>query len=273
MKKRKILAMLMVAALSAGMLAGCGSDDTKEESKSTEADTKENTEENKDTEETKEESTEESADQPEGTEEEVSGFTDGSGDGEGTDETADDTSTVLDTSEPLTGFHHAEIEVKDYGTIKVELDADTAPISVTNFVKLAQEHFYDGLTFHRIIDGFMIQGGDPEGTGIGGPGYSIHGEFSNNGFTNNLKHTPGVLSMARTMMPNSAGSQFFIMHAAAPHLDGEYAGFGKVIEGMENVNKIAEVRCDYSDRPMAQQKMAKVTVETFGVDYPEPEKC
>ena len=149
MKKRKILAMLMVAALSAGMLAGCGSDDTKEESKSTEADTKENTEENKDTEETKEESTEESADQPEGTEEEVSGFTDGSGDGEGTDETADDTSTVLDTSEPLTGLHHAEIEVKDYGTIKVELDADTAPISVTNFVKLAQEHFYDGLTFHR----------------------------------------------------------------------------------------------------------------------------
>ena len=141
MKKRKILAMLMVAALSAGMLAGCGSDDTKEESKSTEADTKENTEENKDTEETKEESTEESADQPEGTEEEVSGFTDGSGDGEGTDETADDTSTVLDTSEPLTGLHHAEIEVKDYGTIKVELDADTAPISVTNFVKLAQEHF------------------------------------------------------------------------------------------------------------------------------------
>ena len=161
MKKRKILAMLMVAALSAGMLAGCGSDDTKEESKSTEADTKENTEENKDTEETKEESTEESADQSEGTEEEVSGFTDGSGDGEDTD-TADDTSTVLDTSEPLTGLHHAEIEVKDYGTIKVELDADTAPISVTNFVKLAQEHFYDGLTFHRIIDGFMIQGGDPE---------------------------------------------------------------------------------------------------------------
>lgn len=274
MKKRKILAMLMVAALSAGMLAGCGSDNTKEESKSTEAaDTKESTEENKDTEETKEESTDDSADQSEGTEEEVSGFTDGSGDGEGTDETADDTSTVLDTSEPLTGLHHAEIEVKDYGTIKVELDADTAPISVTNFVKLAQEHFYDGLTFHRIIDGFMIQGGDPEGTGIGGPGYSIHGEFSNNGFTNNLKHTPGVLSMARTMMPNSAGSQFFIMHAAAPHLDGEYAGFGKVIEGMENVNKIAEVRCDYSDRPMAQQKMAKVTVETFGVDYPEPEKC
>lgn len=273
MKKRKILAMLMVAALSAGMLAGCGSDNTKEESKSTEAaDTKESTEENKDTEETKEESTDESADQSEGTEEEVSGFTDGSGDGEDTD-TADDTSTVLDTSEPLTGLHHAEIEVKDYGTIKVELDADTAPISVTNFVKLAQEHFYDGLTFHRIIDGFMIQGGDPEGTGIGGPGYSIHGEFSNNGFTNNLKHTPGVLSMARTMMPNSAGSQFFIMHAAAPHLDGEYAGFGKVIEGMENVNKIAEVRCDYSDRPMAQQKMAKVTVETFGVDYPEPEKC
>ena len=272
MKKRKILAMLMVAALSAGMLAGCGSDDTKEESKSTEADTKENTEENKDTEETKEESTEESADQPEGTEEEVSGFTDGSGDGEGTDETADDTSTVLDTSEPLTGLHHAEIEVKDYGTIKVELDADTAPISVTNFVKLAQEHFYDGLTFHRIIDGFMIQGGCPQGTGMGGPGYSIKGEFSQNGFKNDLKHTEGVLSMARSMMPNSAGSQFFIMHKDAPHLDGAYAAFGKVTEGRDVVNKIAEERTDYSDRPLKTQKIKSMTVDTFGVEYPEPEK-
>lgn len=161
----------------------------------------------------------------------------------------------------------------NHGSFTIELFADKAPITVGNFRKLAESGFYDGTIFHRVIRGFMIQGGDPEGTGIGGPGYSIRGEFSHNGFTNNLKHTPGVLSMARTMMPNSAGSQFFIMHAAAPHLDGEYAGFGKVIEGMENVNKIAETRCDYSDRPMAQQKMAKVTVETFGVDYPEPEKC
>lgn len=241
MKKRKILAMLMVAALSAGMLAGCGSDDTKEESKSTEvADTKENTEENKDTEETKEESTEESADQSEGTEEEVSGFTDGSGDGEGTDETADDTSTVLDTSEPLTGLHHAEIEVKDYGTIKVELDADTAPISVTNFVKLAQEHFYDGLTFHRIIDGFMIQGGDPNGDGTGGSDENIKGEFSNNGVENNISHTRGTISMARAQDPDSGSSQFFIVQADSTFLDGDYAGFGHVTEGMDIVDKICE---------------------------------
>ena len=231
MKKRKILAMLMVAALSAGMLAGCGSDDTKEESKSTEADTKENTEENKDTEETKEESTEESADQPEGTEEEVSGFTDGSGDGEDTD-TADDTSTVLDTSEHLTGLHHAEIEVKDYGTIKVELDADTAPISVTNFVKLAQEHFYDGLTFHRIIDGFMIQGGDPEGTGRGGSDETIKGEFSENGVKNDISHERGVISMARSSDPDSASSQFFIVQSDSTYLD--------VTEGMDIVDQICK---------------------------------
>lgn len=240
MKKRKILAMLMVAALSAGMLAGCGSDDTKEESKGTEADTKENTEENKDTEETKEESTEESADQPEGTEEEVSGFTDGSGDGEGTDETADDTSTVLDTSEPLTGLHHAEIEVKDYGTIKVELDADTAPISVTNFVKLAQEHFYDGLTFHRIIDGFMIQGGDPEGTGRGGSDETIKGEFSENGVKNDISHERGVISMARSSDPDSASSQFFIVQSDSTYLDGQYAAFGHVTEGMDIVDQICK---------------------------------
>ena len=240
MKKRKILAMLMVAALSAGMLAGCGSDDTKEESKSTEAaDTKENTEENKDTEETKEESTEESADQSEGTEEEVSGFTDGSGDGEDTD-TADDTSTVLDTSEPLTGLHHAEIEVKDYGTIKVELDADTAPISVTNFVKLAQEHFYDGLTFHRIIDGFMIQGGDPEGTGRGGSDETIKGEFSENGVKNDISHERGVISMARSSDPDSASSQFFIVQSDSTYLDGQYAAFGHVTEGMDIVDQICK---------------------------------
>jgi len=240
MKKRKILAMLMVAALSAGMLAGCGSDNTKEESKSTEAaDTKESTEENKDTEETKEESTDESADQSEGTEEEVSGFTDGSGDGEDTD-TADDTSTVLDTSEPLTGLHHAEIEVKDYGTIKVELDADTAPISVTNFVKLAQEHFYDGLTFHRIIDGFMIQGGDPEGTGRGGSDETIKGEFSENGVKNDISHERGVISMARSSDPDSASSQFFIVQSDSTYLDGQYAAFGHVTEGMDIVDQICK---------------------------------
>ena len=240
MKKRKILVMLMVAALSAGMLAGCGSDNTKEESKSTEAaDTKESTEENKDTEETKEESTDESADQSEGTEEEVSGFTDGSGDGEDTD-TADDTSTVLDTSEPLTGLHHAEIEVKDYGTIKVELDADTAPISVTNFVKLAQEHFYDGLTFHRIIDGFMIQGGNPEGTGRGGSDETIKGEFSENGVKNDISHERGVISMARSSDPDSASSQFFIVQSDSTYLDGQYAAFGHVTEGMDIVDQICK---------------------------------
>lgn len=165
------------------------------------------------------------------------------------------------------------IEMENGDIIKAELYPEIAPNTVNNFISLVKKGYYDGIIFHRVINGFMIQGGDPQGTGIGGPGYSIKGEFSHNGFQNDLKHTPGVLSMARTMIPDSAGSQFFIMHAAAPHLDGEYAGFGKVIEGMENVNKIAETRCDYNDRPMAQQKMAKVTVETFGVDYPEPEKC
>lgn len=156
--------------------------------------------------------------------------------------------------------------------IKAELYPDIAPISVNNFVSLVSKGFYDGLIFHRVIRGFMIQGGDPEGTGCGGPGYSIKGEFSANGFENNLKHTEGVLSMARSMAPNSAGSQFFIMHKTSPHLDGSYAAFGKVIEGMEAVNKIAETPTDYSDRPMADQIMKSVTVETFGVEYPEPEK-
>ena len=157
--------------------------------------------------------------------------------------------------------------------IKAELYPETAPISVNNFISLIQKNFYDGLIFHRIIKGFMIQGGDPEGTGMGGPGYSIKGEFAYNGVKNDLKHTAGVLSMARSMMPDSAGSQFFIMHKDAPHLDGQYAAFGKVIEGMENVNKIAETATDYSDRPLQDQKIKTVTVETFGVDYPEPEKC
>lgn len=156
--------------------------------------------------------------------------------------------------------------------MKAELYPDIAPVSVNNFISLIQKNFYDGLIFHRVIRGFMIQGGDPQGTGMGGPGYSIKGEFAANGFQNDLKHTEGVLSMARSMMPDSAGSQFFIMHKNAPHLDGSYAAFGKIIEGMDVVNKIAETPTDYSDRPLEDQKIAAVTVETFGVDYPEPKK-
>ncbi len=157
--------------------------------------------------------------------------------------------------------------------MKAELYPDIAPISVNNFISLINKNFYDGLIFHRVIRGFMIQGGDPEGTGCGGPGYSIKGEFSANGVENNLKHTEGVLSMARSMAPDSAGSQFFIMHKTSPHLDGSYAAFGKVIEGMEVVNKIAETATDYYDRPLEDQKLKSVTVDTFGVEYPEPERC
>ena len=160
----------------------------------------------------------------------------------------------------------------DGGVIKAELYPEIAPVSVNNFISLTQKNFYDGLIFHRVIKGFMIQGGDPNGTGTGGPGYSIPGEFAINGFENNLKHTEGVLSMARSMHPDSAGSQFFIMHKTSPHLDGQYAAFGKVIEGMDVVNKIAETATDYSDRPLEDQVMKTVTVDTFGVDYPEPEK-
>ena len=165
------------------------------------------------------------------------------------------------------------IEMENGDIMKAELYPEIAPNTVNNFISLIKKGYYDGVIFHRVIPGFMIQGGDPDGTGMGGPGYSIKGEFSHNGFQNDLKHTPGVLSMARTMIPDSAGSQFFIMHETSPHLDGEYAAFGKVIEGLEVVDKIARVNTDYSDRPMEEQKMAKVTVETFGVDYPEPEKC
>ncbi|MBO5154668.1 MAG: peptidylprolyl isomerase [Eubacterium sp.] len=165
------------------------------------------------------------------------------------------------------------IEMENGDIMKAELYPEIAPNTVNNFISLIKKGYYDGVIFHRVIPGFMIQGGDPDGTGMGGPGYSIKGEFSHNGFKNDLKHTPGVLSMARTMIPDSAGSQFFIMHETSPHLDGEYAAFGKVIEGLEVVDKIARVNTDYSDRPMEEQKMAKVTVETFGVDYPEPEKC
>lgn len=155
--------------------------------------------------------------------------------------------------------------------IKAELYPEIAPNTVNNFISLINHNFYDGVIFHRVIRGFMLQGGDPDGNGTGGPGYSIKGEFSSNGFKNDLKHTAGVLSMARTMIPDSAGSQFFIMHQDAPHLDGEYAAFGKVIEGMDVVNKIAEMPTDYSDRPIHDQVMETVTVDTFGVDYPEPD--
>lgn len=165
------------------------------------------------------------------------------------------------------------IEMENGDIMKAELYPEIAPNTVNNFISLINKGYYDGVIFHRVIPGFMIQGGDPDGTGMGGPGYSIKGEFSQNGFKNDLKHTPGVLSMARTMIPDSAGSQFFIMHETSPHLDGAYAAFGKLIEGLEVVDKIARVRTDYSDRPMETQKMAKVTVDTFGVDYPEPEKC
>ena len=165
------------------------------------------------------------------------------------------------------------ITMENGDVMKAELYPEIAPNTVNNFISLIQKNFYDGVIFHRVIRGFMLQGGDPEGTGMGGPGYHIKGEFSNNGFNNDLKHTPGVLSMARTMIPDSAGSQFFIMHQTSPHLDGEYAAFGKVIEGMDIVNKIAEMPTDYRDRPLEDQKMKSVTVETFGVEYPEPEKC
>ena len=163
--------------------------------------------------------------------------------------------------------------MKDGSVMKAELYPEIAPNSVNNFISLVKKGFYNGLTFHRVIPGFMIQGGCPNGTGMGGPGYSIRGEFAHNGFANDLKHTPGVLSMARAMNPNSAGSQFFIMHKTSPHLDGEYAAFGKVTEGLEVVDTIANVRTDFRDKPLSPVVMETVTVETFGVDYPEPERC
>ena len=156
--------------------------------------------------------------------------------------------------------------------MKAELYPEIAPNTVNNFISLVQNGFYDGLIFHRVIRGFMIQGGCPDGTGMGGPGYTIKGEFSQNGFANDLRHTEGVLSMARAMHPDSAGSQFFIMHKNSPHLDGAYAAFGKITEGMDIVNKIAEAATDYSDRPLEEQKMKKVTVDTMGVEYPAPER-
>ena len=163
-------------------------------------------------------------------------------------------------------------EMENGDLMKAELYPEIAPNTVNNFISLIKKGFYDGLIFHRVIYGFMLQGGDPEGTGMGGPGYSIKGEFTGNGFKNDLKHTPGVLSMARTMQPNSAGSQFFIMHKNASHLDGQYAAFGKVIEGLDVVDKIADVDVDGNDKPRQPQRMKKVTVDTFGVDYPAPQK-
>lgn len=165
------------------------------------------------------------------------------------------------------------IEMQNGGVIKAELYPETAPNTVNNFISLIQKGFYDGKIFHRVIPGFMIQGGCPDGTGMGGPGYTIKGEFAFNGFENNLKHTAGVLSMARAMHPDSAGSQFFIMHEKSPHLDGAYAAFGKITEGMDVVNKIAETATDYQDRPLEEQKMNTVTVETFGAEYEEPQKA
>lgn len=163
-------------------------------------------------------------------------------------------------------------EMENGDIIKAELYPEIAPNTVNNFISLINKGYYDGLIFHRVIKGFMIQGGDPEGTGMGGPGYGIKGEFASNGFKNDLAHEAGVLSMARSMMPNSAGSQFFIMHKDSPHLDGDYAAFGKVTEGMDVVDKIAESKTDRSDRPVEEQKIKKVTVDTFGEEYPEPEK-
>ena len=163
-------------------------------------------------------------------------------------------------------------EMENGDLMKAELYPEIAPNTVNNFISLIQSGYYNGLCFHPVIRGFMIQGGCPEGTGTGGPGYSIRGEFAQNGFSNDLKHSPGVLSMARTMAPDSAGSQFFIMHKDSPHLDGAYAAFGKITEGMEIVDRIAETDTDYSDRPIKPQVLKTVTVETFGETYPEPEK-
>lgn len=165
------------------------------------------------------------------------------------------------------------ITMENGDVMKAELYPEIAPNTVNNFISLVQKGYYNGLIFHRVIKGFMIQGGCPNGTGMGGPGYSIRGEFAQNGFANPLKHDAGVLSMARTMMPNSAGSQFFIMHQPAPHLDGAYAAFGKIIEGMPVVDKIAAVPTNRMDAPKTPQRIASMTVELFGETYPEPQKC
>ena len=234
--KRKLLAALCVTAKSASLLAGCGSSDKTEDTTKTE-ETK--TEETSDQEKTATDSSSDSSEVASEEEGKEAGFSDGS-ETEGSDSENESTGVLLDTSEELTGTHHAEIEVKDYGTIEVELDADTAPITVTNFVKLAQEGFYDGLTFHRIMDGFMIQGGDPNGNGTGGSDENIKGEFSSNGVENNISHTRGTISMARANDPDSGSSQFFIVQSDSTFLDGDYAGFGHVTSGMDIVDQICK---------------------------------
>ena len=173
----------------------------------------------------------------------------------------------MENKNPIVTF-----EMENGDVFKAELYPEIAPNTVKNFISLVNHNFYDGVIFHRVIKGFMIQGGDPEGIGIGGPGYAIKGEFAANGFENNLKHDRGVLSMARSMVPDSAGSQFFVMHKDSPHLDGQYAAFGRVIEGIEIIDKIAEAKTNRQDKPKKDQKIEKVTVETFGIDYDEPEK-
>lgn len=165
------------------------------------------------------------------------------------------------------------IEMENGDIMKAELYPEIAPNTVNNFISLVKKGYYDGLIFHRVINGFMIQGGCPEGTGTGGPGYNIKGEFAQNGFANDLAHMEGVLSMARAMHPDSAGSQFFIVHKNSPHLNGSYAAFGKIITGMDVVNKIADTPTDYNDRPLEAQRMKKVTADTKGQDYPEPERA
>lgn len=173
---------------------------------------------------------------------------------------------IMSNQNPIVTF-----TMENGDVMKAELYPDVAPNTVNNFISLVKKGFYDGLIFHRVIAGFMIQGGDPEGSGMGGPGYSIKGEFNYNGVENNLKHSRGVLSMARAQHPDSAGSQFFIMHADAPHLDGQYAAFGKLVEGEDVLDSIASIDTDWSDRPRTPQVMNTVTVDTFGVDYAEPE--
>ena len=245
--KHKTLAILCAAVLSAGMLTGCRTKEAAEETKTQE--TAEKSDEKAATVSDEEEDSflfDEKSDEKAATvsdeEAEKAGFSDGEEASSQEESSSDkeDRETVLDTSSELTGIHHARISVKDYGEIQVELDADTAPITVTNFVKLAQDGFYDGLTFHRIMDGFMVQGGDPLGNGTGGSDEEIKGEFSNNGVENDISHTRGVISMARAMDPDSASSQFFIVHEDSTFLDGDYAGFGHVTEGMDVVDKICE---------------------------------
>lgn len=238
--KRKLLAALCITAMSAGLLAGCGSSEKAEDTSKSQETSAEDTSEQESKTDTKTESgTSDSDEAVSEKEAEEAGFSDGS-ESESADSSDTAQGVLLDTSKELTGTHHAEIEVKDYGTIEVELDADSAPVTVTNFVKLAQDGFYDGLTFHRIIDGFMIQGGDPNGDGTGGSDENIKGEFSNNGVENNISHTRGTISMARAQDPDSGSSQFFIVQADSTFLDGDYAGFGHVTEGMDIVDKICE---------------------------------